>query len=76
MKEPLTIKVWQLIIVVLIALMMQRCLAVLCTKMAAIYWSRGDERMANRFQDWATHFARASMMHGEFEVVPPDRLST
>jgi hypothetical protein len=57
----------QVVLIVMSAVIFQRYLAFFCAKAAAFYWSRGDEKMAERLMNLATHFARVSMMHGELE---------
>jgi hypothetical protein len=58
---------WQVVLIVMAAVVFQRYLALFCARAAAFYWVRGDEKMAERLMNLATHFARVSMMHGELE---------
>lgn len=66
-EEPVRYSRIQVIIIVLGSALLQRYLAVVCAKGAAMYASRGDERMASRFSRAARYFARMSYMYGELE---------
>jgi len=50
---------------VIIALSLQRALALGLTKVAANYAAKGDGPQVDRLFEWAVHFARASHMYGE-----------